>query len=207
MKQQCQLVFRVVCLIGRSHWVEEQRAVLPLCSSEDARVRGQSALWQGTATPQVAGDDILVQAQLAGDVVERLGVQIQDGDGVREGGRSGGEEVPVLPLTGETFIVLFFLTAGHQGNHDLAVLGCHGNSVLMNLGDGVLQRAVVLTGTFMQLLQEGLVVRPVHLKTSSLLGEVQQVLLHAAVQRVKTFDVQSVQHLRLTNSVQNTVAG
>ena len=40
-----------------------------------------------------------------------------------------------------------------------------------------------------------------------LLGEVLQVLLHAAVQRVKTFDVQSVQHLRLTNSVQNTVAG
>ena len=107
MASQCEAAASVslqgrLSFIGRSHGVEEQRAVLPLCSSEDARVRGQSALWQGTATPQVAGDDILVQAQLAGDVVERLGVQIQDGDGVREGGRSGGEEVPVLPLTGET---------------------------------------------------------------------------------------------------------
>ncbi len=65
---------------GRSHRVEEQRAVLSICSREDAGQRWQRALWQGTTSPQVAGHDLLVQAQLAGDAVERLRVQIQDGD-------------------------------------------------------------------------------------------------------------------------------
>lgn len=85
--------------VSLSHGVEEQRAVLSLCSREDAGQRRQRALWQGTAGPQVAGDDLLVQAQLARDAVERLRVQIQDGDRVRESRRSGGEEVPELPLT------------------------------------------------------------------------------------------------------------
>lgn len=55
---------------GRSHGVEEQRAVLLL---------SHRALWQGTTSPQITGDDFLVQAQLAGDAVKRLRVQIQDG--------------------------------------------------------------------------------------------------------------------------------
>lgn len=80
--------------------MEEQCAVLPLCSCEDAGERRQRTPWQGPASSQVAGDDLLVQAQLAGDAVERLRVQIQDGDRVRESRRSGGEEVPEPPLTG-----------------------------------------------------------------------------------------------------------
>lgn len=79
--------------------MEEQRAVVSLRSCEDASERRQRALWQGTASPQVTGDDLLVQAQLAGDAVERLRVQIQDGDRVRESRRSGGLEVPEPPLT------------------------------------------------------------------------------------------------------------
>lgn len=82
--------------------MEEQRAVLSLCSGEDPGVRRQRALWQGTAGPQVAGDDLLVQAQLAGDAVEGLRVQIQDGDGVGERRRPGGVEVPEPPLSRET---------------------------------------------------------------------------------------------------------
>lgn len=31
------------------------------------------------------------------------------------------------------FIVLLFFTTGHQGDHDGAVLGCHGDAVLMDL--------------------------------------------------------------------------
>lgn len=84
----------------RLHGVKKQRAVLSLCSCEDGWERLQRALWQGTASPQVEGDDLLVQAQLAGDAVERLRVQIQDGDQGRESRRSGGEEVPEPPLTG-----------------------------------------------------------------------------------------------------------
>lgn len=80
--------------------MEEQRAVLSLCSCEDAGEWQQRALWQGTASPQVAGDDLLVQAQLAGDAVERLRVQIQDRDRVGESRRSGDKEVPEPPLTG-----------------------------------------------------------------------------------------------------------
>lgn len=75
---------------GRSHGVEEQRAVLLL---------SYRALWQGTASPQITGDDFLVQAQLAGDAVKRLRVQIQDGGWIGESRRS---EVPELPLTGKT---------------------------------------------------------------------------------------------------------
>lgn len=40
-----------------------------------------------------------------------------------------------------------------------------------------------------------------------LLGEVLQVLLHPAVQREKSFDVQRVQHLGLKDPEQNAVAG
>jgi len=80
----------------RSHGVEEQRAVLPLRRCDDAR---QRALWQGAASPQVTRDDLLVQAQLAGDAVERLRVQIQDGDRTGESWRS---EVSEPPLRGET---------------------------------------------------------------------------------------------------------
>lgn len=40
-----------------------------------------------------------------------------------------------------------------------------------------------------------------------LLGEVMQVLFHSTVQRVKSFNVQCVQHLRLKDSEQNTVTG
>lgn len=82
------------------HGVEKQRAVLSLCRREDGRVRRQRALWQGAAGLQVEGDDLLVQAQLAGDAVKRLWVQIQDGDQGRESRWSGGEEVPEPPLTG-----------------------------------------------------------------------------------------------------------
>lgn len=40
-----------------------------------------------------------------------------------------------------------------------------------------------------------------------LLGEVLEVLLHAAVQRVEAFDVQRVQHLSLEDPGQHAVAG
>lgn len=54
--------------------MEKQRAVVSLCRREDGGVRRERALWQGTARLQVEGDDLLVQAQLAGDAVERLRV-------------------------------------------------------------------------------------------------------------------------------------
>lgn len=82
-----------------SHGVEDEGAVLFLCSREDARVRRQRALGQGTTSPEVAGHNLLVEAQLAGDAVEGLGVQVQDGDRVGESRRSGG---PEPPPTGET---------------------------------------------------------------------------------------------------------
>lgn len=99
------LVFRDqahLALIGRSHWVEEQSAVLSLCSSEDIWEWRQRALRQGTTSPQVAGDNLLVQAQLGGDALKRLRIEIQDGHRVGESRRSGGNEVPKSPLTGET---------------------------------------------------------------------------------------------------------
>lgn len=79
-----QLWFEVIRDVGVSsrplHRVKKQRAVLSLCSCEDGGERRQRALRQGTASPQVEGDNLLVQTQLAGDAVERLRVQIQDGD-------------------------------------------------------------------------------------------------------------------------------
>lgn len=84
---------------GWSHGVEEQRAVLPLWNRHDVWEQRQRAVWQGTTSPQVAGNDLLVQAELARDAVERLRVQIQDGDAVGKGRRS---EVSGPPLCGET---------------------------------------------------------------------------------------------------------
>ncbi|MED6261476.1 hypothetical protein ATANTOWER_005737 [Ataeniobius toweri] len=83
---------------SRSHGLEEQRSVLPLCSRDDVGEQRQGALGQGTARPQVTRDDLLVQTLLAGDAVQRLWIQIQDGDGGGEGLRS---EVPEMLLRGE----------------------------------------------------------------------------------------------------------
>lgn len=85
---------RTVC----SHRLEEQRSVLPLCGRDDAGEQRQRAPGQGTARPQVTGDNLLVQTQLAGDAVQRFGIQIQDGDGGGEGLRS---EVPEMLLRRE----------------------------------------------------------------------------------------------------------
>lgn len=93
-----------VCASLSSHRVEEQRAVLSitLCSCEDSRERHQRALWQGTTSSLVIGDNILVQTQLSRDAFKGLRVQIQDGDSVGERRWSGGVEVPEAPLTGHT---------------------------------------------------------------------------------------------------------
>lgn len=82
-----------------SHWVEEQSAVLSLCSSENIREWWQAPLWQGTTSPQVTGDNLLVQTQLGGDALKRLWIKIQDGHRVGERRRSGGNKVPKAPLT------------------------------------------------------------------------------------------------------------
>lgn len=50
-------------------------------------------------------------------------------------------------------------------------------------------------------------VEPRFCRVLPLLGEVVQVLFHPAVQRVKSFYVQRVQHLRLQDSEQDPVAG
>lgn len=71
------------------HGVKEQRAVVPLHRCEDGRQRREGASRQGAASPQVERHDPLVQAQLAGDAVQRLGVQIQDGDQGGESRRPG----------------------------------------------------------------------------------------------------------------------
>lgn len=80
-----------------SHGVEQQRAVVPLRRRHDVGEQRQGALGQGTAGSHVTRDDLLVQAQLTGDAVERLRVQVQDGDRGGEGRRP--EE---SPLRGET---------------------------------------------------------------------------------------------------------
>lgn len=78
-----------------SHRVEEQGAVLPPHSWTDAGVWRHRALGQGTASLQVEGDNLLVQAQLVENAVKRLGVQIQDGDQGSERRRPGASEPAV----------------------------------------------------------------------------------------------------------------
>lgn len=80
--------------------MKEQRAVVPLHRREDGRRRRQGASGQRGASPQVERHDPLVQAQLAGDAVQRLGVQVQDGDQRGESRRSGRREVPESPWAG-----------------------------------------------------------------------------------------------------------
>lgn len=84
----------------RLHCVKEQRAVVPLHRCEDGRQRWEGASRQGGASPQVERHDPLVQAQLAGDAVKRLGVQIQDGDQGGESRRFRRREVPESPRAG-----------------------------------------------------------------------------------------------------------
>lgn len=76
------------------HGVKEQRAIVPLHRCEDGRQGREGAFRQGGASPQVERNDPLVQAQLAGDAVQRLGVQIQDGDQGGESRWPGRREVP-----------------------------------------------------------------------------------------------------------------
>lgn len=80
--------------------MKEQRAVVPLHRCKDGRQRREGASRQGGASPQVERHDPLVQAQLAGDAVKRLGIEIQDGDQGGESGRSGRREVPESPRAG-----------------------------------------------------------------------------------------------------------
>lgn len=90
--------FLFVCF--HLHGVKEQRAVVPLHRCEDGRQRREGASRQGAASPQVERHDPLVQAQLAGDAIQRLGVQIQDGDQGGESRRPGRREVPESPQAG-----------------------------------------------------------------------------------------------------------
>lgn len=83
------------------HRVKEQRAVVPLHRCKHGRQRREGASRQGGTSPQVERHDSLVQAQLAGDAVERLGVQIQDGDQGGESRRSGRWEVSESPWAAE----------------------------------------------------------------------------------------------------------
>lgn len=98
--RSCGHVQKVFCCLCVLDGVKEQRAVVPLHRREDGRQRREGAFGQGGTSPQVERHDPLVQAQLAGDAVQRLGVQIQDGDQGGESRRSERREVPEAPGTG-----------------------------------------------------------------------------------------------------------
>lgn len=134
---------------SQSHRAEEQRAVLPLRTGTDARVRRRRALGQGTAGFQVEGDNLLVQAQLVEDAVEGFGVQVQDGDQPGEGrrpaalqpavaaeergGRQLGEDERERVFKRSPFLLVLLVAAGRQGHHDGAVLGRLGDEILVDL--------------------------------------------------------------------------